>query len=98
MQLPCLISPLDFRQYLQAYDNDDDAESDYAWVYTYDESSAGDPLEAGTEIVDITGADGQEDEILASAITPSQTVGKDLVGLRARVGLHSMVVVLWWWA
>lgn len=64
-------------QYLQAFEHNND--EDYAWVYIYDESS--EPklqMEAGgIGIVDITGSDGQEDEVVESAITASQTVGKE---------------------
>lgn len=53
------------------------------WVLMYDESRANSPLYAeGTGIVDITGSDGQEDEVVESAITATQTVGKAILGCR----------------
>ena len=53
--------------------------NDHARVFLYDEAVAGTPLyEDGTGIVDITGSDGQEDEVARSLITANHTVGTDV--------------------
>lgn len=58
-------------------------------VHIYDESDVNNPLEEeGTGIVDITGSDGQEDEVVESAITANRAVGKDVVGYRERSRLR----------
>lgn len=52
---------------------------DYAFVYTYDESHVGKPLnEEGSGISDITGLDGQEDDVVRSVITANHAIGTDV--------------------
>lgn len=65
----------------QAFDNvadSNDAGSDFAWVHIYNESDAINPLDVeGTGEVDITGSDGQQDEVIQSSITTAnQPIGK----------------------
>lgn len=76
-----LLALLGNRQCYQAFNNFADGSdhgSDYAWVYIYNESLTGSPLrQEGTGVVDITGFDGQEDEVVRSLITANHAVGTD---------------------
>lgn len=56
---------------------------DYAWSHTYDESLNSSPLVPSSALA-ITASDGQEDEVVQSAISAVHVGGKDVVGLKER--------------